>query len=1003
MQRSLKMFLMILIISVLLFSFTWISVIAESEDITVQINTGISVTLQADNDGYYMIGNTNELYAFAVAVNGGKSGINGKLTSDIIVNTNVLSNSGTSNNDLFSVWTPIGTQSIAYNGTFDGNGHTIYGLYLNNQTQNYVGLFGNLGKQGYIHHIEIQDSFFSAHNYVGAIVGNCSGNISDCYNTGNVIGSERVGGIVGYMVMGAYGNISNCYNTGDILGEHKVGGIAGEQAGLELKNCYNTGNVSGTNDVGGIAGHFYCYYITNSYNIGNVNGITNVGPLVGYQYPGSLNIKAYLKNSYYLSDIRTESGGRTKEDFVSGEIAYLLGNAFGQKLSGEGTDFFPVFTTESNHVYTYKCCGTKENYSNEEISNPSIVYENGFCSYCGAIGKLTEENYKQLGFTEENYSKYLGYAVIQNADNLYWLADYLKDGYREINIVLAADITVNTNVLNSEKSLNEGSFRVWIPITEYNGIFDGNGKKINGLYYSGNRDRVGLFAMLGKEAQVKNLTITDSYFKGNDYVGGIVGYNLCGEITNCANIGTVIGNKYVGGIIGHNNYTYERDRYGYTTAWFGILKNSYHCGTVNGNEYVGGVVGVNTGGMISDCYHMGTVEGNNTIGGVIGYNQGIGEFGMADQQPYNLIEKCYNTGNVIGNYEVGGVIGNNNATDVIDCHNVGNVQGIESVGGVIGVFEFGTLICPSNSGEVLGERNVGNFIGSGYVVDDGHIDADNDHKCDTCLEESVGKHIDENLDHKCDYGCSAAFGEHLDSDKNHICDYGCSLSMGVHVDTNKDHTCDYGCSTKIGEHSDSNKDHICDYGCAITIGNHIDSDKNHICDHGCTDNFGEHTDNDNDHICDYGCSVTFGEHLDSDENHICDYGCSSAIGNHFDANKDHACDYGCSTKIGEHSDSNKDHICDYGCAMILGNHIDENKDHKCDYGCLVSIGEHIDLDNDNSCDYGCKYLISIENDNQTNQLSNYLVAITLICSITSLISVSLVIYLIFRKKVPPKN
>ena len=90
--------------------------------------------------GYYAIRNAAELYGFANMVNSGSNNqANAVLLQDIVVNETV-SASGSEN-----VWTPIGnSDEIPYLGTFDGNGYTISGIYINGDASD-VGLFGQVG------------------------------------------------------------------------------------------------------------------------------------------------------------------------------------------------------------------------------------------------------------------------------------------------------------------------------------------------------------------------------------------------------------------------------------------------------------------------------------------------------------------------------------------------------------------------------------------------------------------------------------------------------------------------------------------------------------------------------------------------------------------------------------------------------------------------------------------------------------------------------------------
>ena len=112
----------------------------------------------------YEISNAEELYWFAALVNGELGGetpnASAKLTADISVNSHVLDYDGTLNNNGsgFITWTPIGNGSNLYTGTFDGQGHTISGLYFNISECHIVGLFG--ANKGTIKNVGVVDSYF---------------------------------------------------------------------------------------------------------------------------------------------------------------------------------------------------------------------------------------------------------------------------------------------------------------------------------------------------------------------------------------------------------------------------------------------------------------------------------------------------------------------------------------------------------------------------------------------------------------------------------------------------------------------------------------------------------------------------------------------------------------------------------------------------------------------------------------------------------------------------
>ena len=224
---------------------------------------------------------------------------------------------------------------------------------------------------------------------------------------------------------------------------------------------------------------------------------------------------------------------------------------------------------------------------------------------------------------------------ISNAGQLYWFAGLVNgtlDGVEQnrlANAVLTANITVNENLLDSlqydtEGNVSNGSdFITWTPIadwmgnrtTQYSGTFDGNNKTVSGLYFNGDSTCIGLFGSSESDGNIKNVGVVDSYFKGNDHVGGVCGNNA-GTITNCYNAGNLTAiesSATIGGICGYNNG--------------GTIANCYNTGTVTATGQVasvGGVCGCSTA-PISNCYNIGTVTATSSsadISGICGYNFG---------------------------------------------------------------------------------------------------------------------------------------------------------------------------------------------------------------------------------------------------------------------------------------------------------------------------------------------------------------------------------------------
>jgi predicted outer membrane repeat protein len=286
----------------------------------------------------------------------------------------------------------IGSQWYPYRGVFDGNGHTISNFSYTSMYRDYTGLFAfATGAQikdlglinpdldivrgdfhsclvGYsdgavITNCYVESGSVSGDDYVGALVGNNNGRITDCYAAADVAGNNRIGGLVGQndgfrfrpeggqeIVLSEWGSVESCYAAGNVYGDDKVGGLAGENSGTIIncrsnssvgaegdasgglvgKNdgrvmaCYSNSNVDGIDAVGGLVGRNSYGQTTNCYAMGSVTGQWYVGGLVGSNTRTVGRNEGTIENCYSISAV-----------LEGHQIGGLVGGFGGNNVEGE--------------------------------------------------------------------------------------------------------------------------------------------------------------------------------------------------------------------------------------------------------------------------------------------------------------------------------------------------------------------------------------------------------------------------------------------------------------------------------------------------------------------------------------------------------------------------------------------------------------------------------------------------------------------------------------------
>lgn len=632
-----------------------------------------------------------------------------------------------------------GFQGTAFTGVFDGQGYCIRNLQISGR--DYLGLFGMIGIEAKISNLGLDAVNVSGSgDYIGGLVGYNYGTISNCYSNGvnTVTGrsSCNVGGLVGHNA----GTVSNCYSNsvstatgstasgvGGLVGYNSggisscssdgdstatgsmsfdVGGLTGQNSGT-IYNCYSTGTAAANNSIGGFAGSNFGN-ISNCYSTGAASGDDYVGGLVGFN-------NASLSNCYSTGVVSgtLSFGGLICSNFGSVSNCFWDTQTSGLSVSSGGTD---LTTAQMQDINNFLNAGW--DFIQET--------DNGTCNFW----HIQTGAYPTL-------ATFAGIIPIKPSGSGTLNDPYLITDVNELSTVWYRP--ADCYCLDASLNLSGMTWTTAV-IPWFNGTFDANEFVISNLHIRGG-GHLGLFGQIGRDAIISNLGLDAVDVSGSgDYNGGLAGYN-CGNVFDCYNTSATTGNDFVGGLIGYNNYGGVSGCYSLSTVTgaddyigglagynnYGNISDCNSTSTTTGHDFVGGLAGYNNYGVISDCNSASTVTGNGSVGGLSGYNfygdifnchsfctvTGADEYiGGLTGRHYGNISYCRSLSTVTGtNDYTGGLVGGNNG-NVSNSYSNGTTKGIDYVGGLVGYSsKFSDISNCYSSGTTSGNNNIGGLIG----------------------------------------------------------------------------------------------------------------------------------------------------------------------------------------------------------------------------------------------------------------------------------------------------
>ena len=322
---------------------------------------------QVSGDSCYQITTKEELYAipklsaFACI----------ELQNDIVVNENLLDADGnpdSTRKDILS-WEPF-----EFGGIFEGNGHTISGLY--SKWLRDAGFFSKLydgsDKLPVVRNLGIKDSYFESGSYAGGIAARIdrSALLVNVFSEAAVVSGGSAGGIVGAIISEQDWSCLDMLERVQAMPE-RLSKPSSNVA--KIINAYNAGRVTGVSSdwsgTGGIVGKAQDFILENAFNAGTVSG----DAIFGFQdleecYYRSSRHHVEIKNAYYAGDATAKYGGlkAAANEFKDGTVLGKLqegtyGAAWEQNI---GTDPYPVLTSKVKYYLDYKLNGGKNSAQN---------------------------------------------------------------------------------------------------------------------------------------------------------------------------------------------------------------------------------------------------------------------------------------------------------------------------------------------------------------------------------------------------------------------------------------------------------------------------------------------------------------------------------------------------------------------------------------------------------------------------------------------------------------
>ncbi len=626
-------------------------------------------------------------------------------------------------------WEPIGDNINPFSGGFDGNGHTINKLFIDNSTQDFQGLFGTVSGKNEFKDLSLDSVNVTGRYQVAGLIGDARGaNVSNVHISGAVTGVQYTGFFFGRS-FSSTSVIDSSSSSGSVISSSNLAGgfIGSIEDTTSVSNSSSSASVQVLNNNGyggGLIGRaFDNATITNSHATGDITGNNRMGGLIGYS-------RATIQNSYATGNVT-----------VNGNYN---GGLVGVQAANTITDSYSKGKVTTSLDYAGGIAGIIEGTA--DVSTSYATGDIDGRSYIGGLAgrisanSLVEDSYATGAIDGSSYVGGITGILFGDLTNAYALGRFLGSSTSNVGPLVGFtdnSATITSSYWNShifgptsnpagttqttEELYQEATYTGW-DFTSVWSIQEGQSypylqsaipdtiPAATNFYAGGFGSESQPFQISTPDELSKLLEYPYAYFELiNDIDLDVAPYN---SGTGWEPIGSTFDPFY--GTMDGNDYTISKlfinDSSTDYLGLFGVVsgKNEFrdiNLDSVNitGRNYVAALIAEARGVNIKKVNASGSVTGQQYVGVAIGRTYSSA----------SSLDSTTTSGSVTANSYAGGLIGGiQDTTSVSNSSSNASVQGSTS-GGLVGRTEHtkSTISNSFSTGIVSGSSTIGGLIG----------------------------------------------------------------------------------------------------------------------------------------------------------------------------------------------------------------------------------------------------------------------------------------------------